>query len=419
MSLLDRIIGIRAKPKPEQRSAPTTWDHLRTGGTWDSDAGVPVNSYMAENLSVVFACVQVIAETVAMLPMHVYRKGGDGSRIEDPAHPLSRIFRGDPNEHQTASEFIEMMTAHTLLRGNAFAEIIRDGRGAVVELRPLHPDWVSVVRIARTSRYAYDVSLPEGGTRRLLPEEMFHLRDRSDDGIIGKSRLQRARETFGNALATERYANATYRNGAAMSGVLSHPEALGEEAAERLRKSFEQTYSGTENAGRVAVLEEGLKWMAVSVSPSDAQMLESRRFGVENLARIYRVPPPVLGDFQGGNYSSISEVGRWFYTHTIQPWLNRWERVVERSLLSDAGRASHEVEFDCDLLLRGDMLTRFQAYRIAREIGVYNANELRKFEKQNPRTDEEGDQYFTPRQMQPEQTGQPIADRNGGTNAAA
>lgn len=403
----------------EKRSAPTTWDLLKTGATYDTDAGVYVSPYLAENLSVVFACVQVIAETVAMLPLHVYRKAGDGDRIEDPLHPVAQLFAGDPNERQTATEFVEMMTGHCLLRGNAYAEIIRDGRGAPVGLVPYHPDHVSVVRIPRTGRYAYDVSLPEGGTRRLLPEEMFHLKDRTDDGVVGKSRLARARETFGSAIATERYAGATFRNGASMSGVLSHPEALGDEAADRLRKSFEQTYSGADKAGKVAVLEEGLRWQQISVSPDDAQMLESRKFSTMALARIYRVPPPVIGEFEGGNYSSISEVGRWFYSHTIMPWLNKWERLIERSLFSSISRRSLEVEFDCDLLLRGDMLTRFQAYRIAREIGVYNANELRRFEKQNKRTDTAGDDYFAPANMAQEQKGQPVADRGGGDNAAA
>ncbi len=402
----------------EKRSAPTTWDLLRTGGDFASDAGVYVSPYLAENLSVVFACVQVISETVGMLPLHVYRKGEGGDRIEDPLQPVAQIFAGDPNDRQTASEFIEMMTAHCLLRGNSYAEIVRDGRGAPVQLIPYHPDHVSCVRIPRTGRYAYDVSLPEGGTRRLLPEEMLHLKDRSDDGVVGKSRLARARETFGSSLATERYAAAMFRNGASMSGVLSHPEALGDEAADRLRKSFEQTYSGSEKAGKVAVLEEGLKWQQVSVSPDDAQMLESRKFSTVALARIFRVPPPVIGDFEGGNYSSIVEVGQWFYSHTIMPWLNKWERLIERTLFSSLTRRQLEVEFDCDLLLRGDMLTRFQAYRIAREIGVYNANELRRFEKQNRRTDPAGEEYLAPSNMQPEQTKQPVADRGGGDAAA-
>jgi HK97 family phage portal protein len=401
----------------EKRSTPTTWDLLRTGIDFDTNAGVPVSPHLAENLSVVFSCVQVISETVGMLPLLVYRKIGDGNRSQDPAQPVAQIFAGDPNDRQTASEFIEMMTAHCLLRGNAYAEIVRDASGAPVQLIPYHPDHVSVVRIPRTGRYAYDVSRPEGGTRRLLPEEMFHLRDRSDDGIMGKSRLGRARETFGSAIATERYAASTFKNGASMSGILSHPEAIGEEAADRLQRDFKQTYSGADRAGAVAVLEEGLKWQQVSVSPDDAQMLESRKFSTMALARIFRVPPPVIGDFEGGNYSSISEVGRWFYSHTIMPWLNKWERLIERSLFSSTARRSLEVEFDCDLLLRGDMLTRFQAYRIAREIGVYNANELRGFEKANRRTDPGGDEYFAPANMQAEQAGQPVADRGGSNNA--
>jgi HK97 family phage portal protein len=400
-----------ARVETRSAKAPTTWDLLRTGADFATDAGVHVSPHLAENLSTVFACVQVIAETVAMLPLHVYRKLDGGDRAQDPAHPVGRIFAGGPNPRQTATELLEMLTAHCLLRGNAYAEIVRNQLGAVVRLEPLHPDHVSVVRVQRTGRFAYDVSSPEGGTRRLLPEEILHLKDRTDDGIVGKSRLARARETFGAALATERYAASTFRNGAAMSGILSHPEHLGEEAAKSLRDSFKATYSGADKAGEVAVLEEGLKWQQISVSPDDAQMLESRKFSTEALARIFRVPPPVIGDFQGGNYSSISEVGRWFYSHTVMPWLNRWERLIEHALLTAAARERYEVEFDTDLLLRGDQLTRFQAYRIGREIGTYSANDTRRFEKLNRRTDAGGDTFFEPRNMAPEQTGRPVADR--------
>ena len=407
MGIWQRIFG----SKVEQRSAsPSSWDLLRGIGI-DTDAGIPVSPVLVENLSVVFACTQIIAETTAMLPCIVYRREADGSRRADVLHPVARILRGDANERQTFPEFVELMTAHCLLRGNAYAEIIRDNRGAPIALQPLHPDWVSVMRIA-SGRYRYDVSMPEGGTKRFLPEEILHLRDRSDDGVVGKSRLQRARETFGSAYAAERFASSTWRNSAALSGVLVHPEEIGDQAKENLRTSFEKLHSGGGNAGRVAVLEEGLKWQSTSVSPEDAQLLESRRFGVENLARIFRVPPPVLGDFQGGNYSSISEVGRWFYSHTISPWLARWERLIERSLFSADGRRLHEVEFDTDLLLRADMLTRFQAYRIAREIGLYNANELRAFENANPREDAEASAYLSPLNMASEQTGRPRADRD-------
>jgi HK97 family phage portal protein len=388
----------------EKRAAPTSWDLLRTGG-------VPVTTYLAENLSVVTACVTAISKTAGMLPGHLYRKLPDGSRVEDPEHPVARLFSGDPNDNQTATEFIEMLTAHCLLRGNAFAEIVRNARGEPVALEPFHPDHVRVVQIPRTGRYAYDVSLPSGGTRRLLPEEMLHLKDRSDDGIVGKSRLTRARETFGVAIATERYAASTFRNGASMSGVLVHPGVIGPDGVQRLRADFDSKFVGSDKAGATAILEEGMKWQQVSCHPDDAQMLESRKFSTMALARIFRVPPPVIGEFEGGNYSSVSEIGRWFYSHCMMPWLNKWERLIEHSLLSSVGRRNYEFEFDCDLILRGDMLTRFQSYRIAREIGVYNANELRKFEKQNPRTDDGGNKYFEPANMQPTQNGLPIADR--------
>lgn len=377
------------------------------GGGFDTEAGTPVNAHLAENLSAVFACVQIISETVASLPLITYRRVENGVRQEDMQHPVARLFGREPNEWQTPPEWFETMTAHVLLRGNAYAEIVRDNRGAPVALLPLHPDYVSVVRVPRTNRIRYDVSDPIGGTRRLLPEEVFHLKDRSDDGIIGKSRLQRARETFGTVMATERFASNTYRNGAALSGVVTHPEQIGPEAAKTLRESLESLYRGSHNAGKIGVFEEGMTWTPLSVSPEDAQMLESRRFGVEQIARLFRVPPPVLGDLSNGSYSNVTELGRWFATHTIRPWLVKWEAAIERALFSEEGRRTHTVEFDMDLLLRGDMLQRFQAYRIGREIGVYNANELRRFENLNPRTDDRAEAYFEPLNMQPEQKGTP------------
>ncbi len=402
MNILRRILA----PRTATRSAPppTSWDHL-AGRVADGD--VAVTPPLAENMSAVFAAVQIISETVASLPLMVYREDDKGVRTATRQHPVARIFAGDANEWQTTPEWIETMTAHCLLRGNAFAEIIRDGRGAPVQVVPYHPDQVRVVQIPETGRIRYEVTTPHNGVRRLLAEEVLHLRDRSDDGILGKSRLHRARETFQTAMAVERFAGSTYRNGAALSGVVTHPDQIGPEAAKTLRESIEALYRGASNAGRIGVFEEGMSWTALSVSPEDAQMLESRRFSIEQIARMYRVPPPVLGDLSNGSYANVTELGRWFAGHTIRPWLVKWERTIERSLFSTEGRRNHHVEFDMDELLRGDMLTRFQAYRVAREIGVYNANELRAFERQNPRTDAEAETYLSPMNMQPEQTGAP------------
>lgn len=401
MGILQRIFGSRREARS---STPTSWDHLSVNrGVTGTPHG---NPNFAENISAVFACVQTISETVASLPLLVYRLDGE-NRTLDRNHPVARMFAGDANEWQTAPEWVETVTAHCLLRGNGYSEIIRDGRGAPMALKPLHPGFVAPVRSTRTGRYLYEISDPEGGTRRLLPEEVFHLKDRSDDGIVGVSRLRRAGDTFATVAATEEFAANTYRNGAHLSGIVSHPEQIGPEAAKTLRESLEALYSGSRNAGRFGVLEEGMSWQALSVSPEDAQMLESRRFGVEQIARLYRVPPPVLGDLSNGSYSNVTELGRWFATFTITPWLNRIERALERSLFSEEGRRTHVVEFDMDLLLRGDMLQRMQAYRIGREVGLYSANDLRRFESLNPRADADADTFLTPLNMQSEQKGAP------------
>jgi len=273
----------------------------------------------------------------------------------------------------------------------------------------LHPDRVAIMRIPGTNRVVYSVNDIDGGrTRRLLAEEIFVLRDRSDDGVVGRSRLHRARETFGTSIATERFAASTYKNGAALSGILSHPHQIGIEAQENLRKSFEKTYGGSGNAGRIGILEEGLTWTAISVSPQDAELLASRKFSVEQIARIFRVPPVVIGASESGAaFASVKELGAWFYRHSIAPWLAKLERAVEHQLLSGEARRRFEAEFDVDLLLRADQLTRFQSFRIGREVGLYSANDLRAFEKLPPRTDPDADSFLTPANMQSEQTAGP------------
>lgn len=404
MGFLDRLFG-----RAEKRSGkPSSWDLLSGNAGYDSGAGVPVSPHLAENLSAVFSCVQAISETCAVLPLEVYRGEGQHLREVAPGHPVARLFQRQPNDQQTPVEFVEMVTAHCLLRGNGFAEIIRDGRGAPVELRPLHPDQVSVLRIPNTRRVVYDVTDIDGGsTRRLLPEEMLHLKDRSDDGIVGKSRLQRARETFGTAIAAETFAASTYRNQARVSGVLIHPDEIGEEASKNLGDSFTEKHAGAKNAGSVVVLEEGVRWQQVSVSPADAEMLGSRRFSVEQIARLFRVPLPLLSTSDSQAYNSTVELHRAFVQHAVLPWVRRWEAIINQALLSEDARRSTWVEFNLDELTRANTLERWQSHRIAREIGAKSANEIRREERYNPRTDPAGDEYLAPLNMMPEQKGAP------------
>lgn len=401
MSLWTRIF----RSKGETRSQPTSWDLLATLG-YPSTTGQMVSPALVEGNAAAFNAIQIIAEAVAMLPVLVYRKEGEGVRQAEESHPVARLFTEAPNELQSPAEFVAMMQANCLIHGASYAEIIRDDTGKPVALWPLHPGQITLERIPGTRRIRYQVS-DVVGSRRLLPGEVFCVRDRWDDPFTPRSRLDRAREALGGAIATERFAAATWRNGARLSGIVSHPEQIGPEAAKTLRETLQAVYGGTDNAGKIGVLEEGMTWKDVSATPHDAELSEARRLAVLEVARIFNVPAPLLNELSNANYSNLVELRRQFASGTVQPWLTRWEQSIMRDLFSETGRRAHEVEFDTDLLVRSDILTRFQAYRIGRETGVYNANDLRRFEHLNPRTDAEAESFLSPLNMQLEQKGQP------------
>lgn len=208
-------------------------------------------------------------------------------------------------------------------------------------------------------------------------------------------------------MATERFAQSIWRNGARLSGFVKHPEQIGPDAARTLRDSLNALYGGAENAGKIGVLEEGSDWVPVSSTAHDAELSEARRLAVLEVARIFNVPPPLLQELSGANYSNVVELRRQFAAGTVQPWLVRWEEAIMRDLFSSAGRRSHEVEFDTDLLVRADFLTRLQGYRIGRETGLYSANDLRRFEHLNLRSDPDADVFLSPMNMQSEQKAAP------------
>jgi len=402
MGLLARIFR---RSELERRSAPTSWDLLAADGL-STRAGVAVNAGAAEKLSAAFASVQLISQTLASMPVIIYRRDASGARFEDRRHPVARLFAGDINENQTAADFFELMQAAVLWHGNAYCEIVRNAAGQPVELIPYAPPMVSVLRLPGR-RLVYDASDVDGRTRRLLASEMLHLRDRSTDGLVGISRLLRARESFSTAIATENFASSTFKNGARLSGILQHPEALGQEAQKNLKTTFKKHYSGAKNAGEVLVLEEGMTFKPVSVPPEAAELLQSRRFTVESVARLFGVPAQLIGDTSQTNFSNFVEASRHFARFTLVPWAVRWEQTLARSLLGGADRATHEIEINLDELLRGDPLQRAQTWRVLREIGAVNANEIRALEGWNPRTDPAGDEFLAPLNMMPEQKAAP------------
>lgn len=374
---------------PELRAREVSWDALK-GGVVDVGGATFVSVKLAENLSTVLACVGAISSAMASLPAYVYRRLAKGGRDEDPGHAISRLIASGPNQHQTWCDWLEWVMASALLRGNALAEIVTDARGAVTALKPIPWEWCTV-QLLPSGRLAYDVVelvTAYGGTgrpRRLLQDEVFHLRDRSDDGLLGRSRLQRAASVVQAGLSIQDFANALYRNGVNPSGALEMDAKLSQDQREQLRENFRQGMSGPNNAARALILDQGLKWKSISISPEDAEFLDSRRFTTEELARLFGVPPPIVGDLSHGTFTNSETVGRWFATHTLAPWIRKIESEFTRSVFSDATRQSHKLEIDMSGFLRGDPAQRWAAWKIAVEGGILDADEVRTEEGWNAR----------------------------------
>lgn len=345
--------------KKETRAVDPSWDAL----SGMNMPGAGVNHRLAETLATVFACTQAISSAVASLPAFVFRLEERG-RTVDNRHPLSRLIRRGPNEWQTWPDFLEWIIASALLRGNALVEVISDNAGRVVELRPVPWDNVQVLML-RSGRLAYDVSDitsiygSTGRSRRLLQGEVIHLKDRSDDGLMGKSRLQRAAATIEAGLSVQNFSNAMFANGANPSGVLMVDGKLSLEAMDRLRDQFRKAYTGASNAAKAMVLDQGVRWQGVSVSPEDAELLASRRFSTEEIARIFQVPPPLVGIWDHSSFTNSETAGKWFAQHTLTPWVRKIEAEFTRSVFSEAAKSTHELEIDLSGFLRGDHQARW------------------------------------------------------------
>lgn len=363
----------------------------------DSAAGMPVTEETAMRIAAVNACVRVIAETVASLPLNVYQRTDERSRIRAIRHPLYRLLHDRPNSWQTSFEFRELLQNHLCLRGRAYAYKLRVG-GEISELIPFNPDLVTVEQTP-DYRLVYTVSRSDTGRGPLVlkQEEVLHLRGLSSDGVDGRNVIADARETLGTALAMQAYAGRFFRNDATPSVVLSHPGKLSKEAATRLEESWNASHSGPVNARRTAVIEEGMKVEKLSVAPEDAQFLESRKYSRAEIAGLFRVPPHMIGDLERATFSNIEHQAIDFVTHCIRPWLVRWEQALHRDLF--VAPILYFPEFNVDALLRGDTLSRYNAYAVGRQWGWLSANDIRDRENMNPI--EGGDTYLTPGNMSP------------------
>lgn len=362
----------RSSPEPSTPAFDTYYNDLNLSG---ASAGVTVNANTAESISAIYAAVAAISETVASLPLDVYRRTADG-REKARNHPLYELLHNQPNELQTALEFREQMQRNVLLRGNGYAEVIWSPAGVPEALKPLHPDNVNVL-LTSNDKLLYEVSDRFGRIRRLLPDEMLHLRYHTDDGVLGRSPIAVARDTVGLALAERTHGAKMFEQGTKLSGVIETQPGTTKAQAGDIRDSWATGQAGVNNHGKTAVLPSGATFKTVSMTLEDAEWIEARRLSVEEVARLFRVPPVLIGDLREANYSNAVELGRYFVTHTLRRHLVMWEQAISRVLITNpAFYAEHNVEG----LLRGDSLTRANFYQRGIEDGWLLKSEVRQTE---------------------------------------
>ena len=384
--------------------APANWLVDLTGGA-KTGAGVTIDEKSAEGLPAIYACVRVISETVGQLPLKLYRRTADG-KTPDPSHPLYLVLHDLANPELTAQQFREMQTRHLALWGRAYAYIQRDRRGDVVGLWPLHPARMFVERDG-LNRKVFNYWMGRGEyqewTHNPDRPDILHLHINSDDGLDGRSPLRINRESLGITKAAEDYVGAWFGNGAIPGMVLSHPGRLKEGAKENLRRQWLEKFMGASRAHKLAILEEGVAVTVVGVDPEKSQLNQLRAAQVEAAARIYRVPLFLIQnqtkDTSWG--SGIEQQMLGFVNLTMMPWLQQWQQVIARDLLTRQSFYTHEAIFIVNSLVRGDLKTRVEAYASARQNGWLNGDEIRELEDLNPIEGGAGQVFWMPSNMVP------------------
>ena len=359
-----------------------------------ANAGVNVDENSALNFSAVWACVRVISEAVASLPIGVFKEDENGNRGIDKASPIYSLLAYEPNNYMTSFIFRETLMNNLLIHGNAYFHIKRDSSLRPIELCYLNPEEVEPVKMDDGIYYnieKYSKPIPQ--------YDMLHFVGMGYDGVKGKSVLRTHADTIGLSLGANVTATSYFGNSSQMSGVLKHPGKLSEEAAARLRTSWNNNYSGPYNSNKTAVLEEGLDFQPINIPASDRQLLDSRLFQVQEIARIFRVPPHLIGDLSKANYNSMEQLSIEFVRTTLRPYLVNIESELNRKLFRESERGIYYVKMSVEGLLRGDSQARANYYREMLQTGVFSINEVRRFEDLNPI--ENGDKHLVPLNFQP------------------
>ena len=364
-----------------------------------TSSGVDINESNALTLAAVWGCVRTLSESVASLPINVYKRDmKTGGRDTSYAHPIYNLLHNAPAMNMTSYCWFNTMMLNLCLYGNAYAHIKRDNKMRPIDLQILNPAKIKVTLIKGDKFYVQDI---EGEKTTYSDDEIIHVMGLSINGYIGKSPISAARENIGLGIASQQYGGAFFGNGASLSGVLTHPATLSKEAMERLSHTWNQKYSnnGGANAHKTAILEEGMSFNSISIPPNDAQFIETRKFSVVEICRIFRVPPHLVMSLDAATYSNIEQQSFEFVKYTLYPYLRNWEQELNNKLFKESEKNRMYCEFKVDGLLRGDSKSRSEFYRTLWNMGVLSQNEIRSFENLN--AVEGGDKYYVPLNMTP------------------
>lgn len=395
MNIFKKLFHSRDKPKVKNSLGSNIFNSIFNS----SSSGKNVSQTSALSVTAVYSCVRILSEAIAGLPLHTYKCRSNGGKEKAIDHPLYFILHDEPNPEMTSFVFRETMMSHLLLWGNAYAQILRNGKGDVIALYPLAPNRMTVDR-ASNGRiyYTYSTSdddnpkLKSKGQVYLKAEDVLHIPGLGFDGLVGYSPIAMARNAIGMAMACEEYGAKFFANGASPSGVLEHPSTI--KNPDKLRESWNSLFKGSSNSHQIAVLEEGLKYQPISISPNEAQFLETRKFQINEIARIFRIPPHMIGDLEKSSFSNIEQQSLEFVKYTLDPWVTRWEQSICRRLFKDSEKAEYFVKFNVDGLLRGDYQSRMNGYATGRQNGWLSANDIRELENMNQIPDELGGNLY-------------------------
>ena len=394
MGILERLGLKRQRGEPKNKYEGNDFSLLFGRTT----SGKTVNERTALQTTAVYACVRILSETIASLPLQVYRYT-EGGKAKDTEHVLYTLLHDEPNPDMTSFVFRETLMSHILIWGNAYSQILRDRSGQVIGLYPLLPDQMSVHRSEKGKLYyvynRYEEDNPnfqEKGSIVLSQEEVLHIPGLGFDGLIGYSPIALAKNAVGMTLACEEYGASFFGNGANPGGVLEHPGILKDPG--KVRDSWNAVYQGTRNAHKVAVLEEGMSYKQIGIPPDEAQFLETRKFQINEIARLFRIPPHMVGDLEKSSFSNIEQQSLEFVKYTLDPWVVRFEQALKKSLLLPEEKKTHFIKFNVDGLLRGDYQSRMNGYAIGRQNGWLSTNDIRELEELNPIPPEEGGDLY-------------------------